>query len=168
MKKLVFSAALVFASIGAFAQVAPSEKYDPIKVCVIEDDILKEIIAYYDKNTGTTYVDRDGELLPFDDAYTLEDEGYSASKTWYINNEEVEALGKTYVKYGLPRVLGVLEIEKVGVYDKVGIYAEVGATGTPEVIYIPVRPGCEFQPYQVMIEEIKIQESKKMQMPPKK
>jgi hypothetical protein len=30
----------------------------------------------------------------------------------------------------------------------VGVFTEASATGTPDVIYIPVRPGCEFQPYQ--------------------
>ena len=52
------------------------------------------------------------------------------------------------MKYGLPRVLGVTEVSRVGDFMGVGVYAEAGATGTPDVIYIPVRPGCEFQPYQ--------------------
>jgi hypothetical protein len=33
----------------------------------------------------------------------------------------------------------------------VGVFAETGATDRPEVVYIPVRPGCEFQPYQTEV-----------------
>jgi hypothetical protein len=53
------------------------------------------------------------------------------------------------VKYGLPRVLGVNEVTRMGDYMGVPVFAETGATGATEVIYLPVRPGCEFQPYQL-------------------
>ncbi|HEX8272093.1 MAG TPA: hypothetical protein VF615_05545, partial [Longimicrobiaceae bacterium] len=49
---------------------------------------------------------------------------------------------------GLPRVVGVTEVSRTGEYQGVGVFTEASATGTPDVIYIPVRPGCEFQPYQ--------------------
>jgi hypothetical protein len=168
MKKLLFSAALAFVSFGSYAQTAAGEKYEPIRVCVIEDDMLKEILAYYDKNIGTTYVDRDGKLLKLDEVFPIEN-GYSGGKSWYTNNEEIKCFGKPYVKYGLPRVLAVNEVEKIGVYDKVGLYAEAGSPeSAPEIIYIPVKPGCEFQPYQLQTEEIKIQESKPAPKRPKK
>jgi hypothetical protein len=160
MKKLLFTAALALCSISSFAQTAAVEKYDPIRVCIIKDDALTEILAYYDNKTGATYVDRDGKLVKLDEAFPAGDV-YTANKTWYINSDEIKCLGKTYVKYGLPRVLGVNEIEKVGVYDKVNVYAEPNADDAPEVIYLPVRAGCEFQPYQVLYEDSKIQESRK-------
>jgi hypothetical protein len=159
MKKLLFSAALVLASLPAFAQSAAGEKYDPIRICVIEDDMLKEILGFYDQNTGTTYVDRDGNLVELKEAFPLEN-GYSATRTWYVNNDKIKCLDRTYVKYGLPRILETSEVKKVGMYDKVGLYAETGSPESPEVIYIPVQPGCEFQPYQAVEEEIKIEESK--------
>src|SRR5687768_8940906 len=106
MKRLLTIAAVAFASFSGYAQTAAGEKYDPIRVCVIEDDVLKEILAYYDKGTGNTYVDKDGELFTLDEVFPVEN-GYSASRSWYLNNDEIHAFGKTYVKYGLPRVLGV-------------------------------------------------------------
>jgi hypothetical protein len=166
MKKLLFSAALALCSLSAFAQSAAGEKYDPIRVCVIQDNELKEILAFSDKNTGKIYVDRDGKLITLAEAFPVEN-GYAANKTWFINNEKITVNGKTYVKYGLPRILGIGEIEKAGTYDNVGIYAEAGAGGM-EVVYIPVEPGCEFQPYQVEVKTPKVEQSKKAPKMPKK
>jgi hypothetical protein len=56
--------------------------------------------------------------------------------------------GRRFVKYGLARVLGVNEVTRVGDHMGVPVFAEMGQT-RPDVIYVPVRPGCEFQPYQV-------------------
>jgi len=57
--------------------------------------------------------------------------------------------GRRYVKYGLPRVLGVNEVTRTADYMGVPVFAEAGATAATEVLYVPVRPGCEFQPYQL-------------------
>jgi hypothetical protein len=46
-------------------------------------------------------------------------------------------------------VLGTAEIVRAAEYKGVGVYVEAGIQGVPEVIYIPVRSGCEFQPYQM-------------------
>jgi hypothetical protein len=75
--------------------------------------------------------------------------GYAAGATWYINNEPITVNGRRYVKYGLPRVLGVNEVTRTADFMGVPVFAEAGATGTTEVLYVPVRPGCEFQPYQL-------------------
>jgi hypothetical protein len=115
-----------------------------IRVCVVENGALREVMAMYNTTTGDTTVNgRD-----FVAAYPATT-GYAGGMTWFINNEPVTVMGRRYVKYGLPRVLGVNEVTRMGDYMGVPVFAEAGATGTTEVIYLPVRPGCEFQPYQV-------------------
>ena len=53
------------------------------------------------------------------------------------------------MKYGLPRVLGTRDVNNAGTVNGVSVFAEPGANAQrPEVIYVPTRPGCEFQPYQ--------------------
>jgi hypothetical protein len=42
----------------------------------------------------------------------------------------------------------VNEVARAGDFQGVPIFAEAGQA-RPDVIYLPVRPGCEFQPYQV-------------------
>jgi hypothetical protein len=113
-----------------------------IRVCVVENGMLREITAVYNTQTGDTTVN--GQRIP---ATT----GYAAGATWYINNEPITVNGRRYVRYGLPRVLGVNEVTRTAEYQGVSVFAEAGAQGTPEVLYIPVRPGCEFQPYQLEV-----------------
>jgi hypothetical protein len=114
-----------------------------IQVCVVENGMLRNMTVQYNTQTGDTTMN--GQR--FSPSMT----GYAAGATWFINNEPVMVMGRRYVKYGLPRVLGVNEVTRVGEYQGVSVFAETGATGTPEVLYLPVRAGCEFQPYQTEI-----------------
>ncbi len=120
----------------------PMNPMRDIQVCVVENGMLRNVTAQYNTQTGdTTWA---GGMQP-----TMA--GYAAGAAWFINNEAVMVMGRRYVKYGLPRVLGVNEVTRVGEYQGVSVFAETGATGTPEVLYVPVRAGCEFQPYQTEI-----------------
>ncbi|HYW13037.1 MAG TPA: hypothetical protein VE871_13850 [Longimicrobium sp.] len=115
-----------------------------IQVCVVQNGALSNVTAQYNTQSGdTTYQGRDFGMA-FPAAM-----GYAAGSTWFINNEPIMVNGRRYVKYGLPRVLGVSEVARTGDYMGVPVFAEAGATGATEVLYLPVRPGCEFQPYQL-------------------
>jgi len=114
-----------------------------IRVCVVEGTALREVEAMYNPATGDTTVAGQAFATAFP-ATT----GYAGGATWYINNEPITINRRRYVRFGLPRVVGVNELTRTGEYQGVGVFTEAGATGTPDVIYIPVRPGCEFQPYQ--------------------
>ncbi|HEU0052669.1 MAG TPA: hypothetical protein VFQ39_05810 [Longimicrobium sp.] len=117
-----------------------------INVCVIQSGSLTNVTAQYNTATGDTTYNGGSFSAAFPAGAD-----YAAGATWYINNDEITFNNRTYVKYGLPRVLGVTEVTRSGDYQGVGVFTEAGATGTPEVIYIPVRPGCEFQPYQLKV-----------------
>jgi hypothetical protein len=120
----------------------PPNPIRDIRVCVVENGSLREITAQYNTQTGdSTY---NGQPIPAS-------VGYAAGATWYINNEPITVGGRRYVRYGLPRVLGVNEVTRTADYQGVSVFSEAGAQGTPEVLYIPVRPGCEFQPYQLEV-----------------
>jgi len=114
-----------------------------IQVCVVENGMLRNMTVQYNTQSGDTTMN--GQR--FAPSMT----GYAAGASWFINNESVMVMGRRYVKYGLPRVLGVNEVARVGEYQGVSVFAETGATGTPEVLYVPVRAGCEFQPYQTEV-----------------
>jgi hypothetical protein len=112
-----------------------------IQVCVVENGMLRNMTVQYNTQTGDTTMN--GQR--FAPSMT----GYAAGATWYINTEAITVGGRRYVRYGLPRVLGVNEVTRTGEFQGVSVFSEAGATGTPEVVYVPVRPGCEFQPYQL-------------------
>jgi len=114
-----------------------------VRVCVVQDGNLTEVTARYNQTRGdTTY---NGQ--PFSTAFPATT-GYAANAGWYINNEAITFNNRRYVKYGLPRVVGVAEVSRVGAYRGVSLFAETGAAADrPEALYVPVRPGCEFQVY---------------------
>ena len=116
-----------------------------IQVCVVQDGGLSNVTAMYNPAAGDTTVN--GQ--PFATAFPTGPQ-YAANATWFINNEPVMFQNRRFVKYGLPRVLGVSEVTRVGDFQGVPVFAEMGQT-RPDVIYVPVRPGCEFQPYQTEI-----------------
>ena len=69
-------------------------------------------------------------------------------RAWYRDNEPITVGGREYVKYGLPRVLGLNEVEWFAELDGLAVAAEPGAT-EPEVVYVLIDPAeCGFQPYQ--------------------
>jgi hypothetical protein len=65
-------------------------------------------------------------------------------------------MDQRYVKTGLPRIIQPQELTRVGEYQGVSVFAQPGAETPPAVIYLPVRPGCEFQAYQAEEEVIRV------------
>ena len=72
------------------------------------------------------------------------------SLQWYIDGDPAPVGGETFVKYGLPRVLGAGEVEFYRASRGGYFYVEAGLEEQPEVVYLLVDlAGCEFQPYQL-------------------
>lgn len=142
--KWIFSVALIF----GIATVSYSQQTYKRKECVIVNGQLQIIEYDYNASTGDRTIMVNGVRKDFHSVYPITGAGYAAEQDWYINNETIESKGNYYVKFGLPRILGVNEIVKSDTYKEVGVYIEAGSLGVAEVIYIPVRQGCEFQPYQ--------------------
>lgn len=69
---------------------------------------------------------------------------------WYIDSVPAPVGGETYVKYGLPRVLGTDEVQFYRASRGGYFYAESGFAGRPEIVYLLTDlAGCEFQPYRI-------------------
>ncbi|HEY0022216.1 MAG TPA: outer membrane beta-barrel protein [Longimicrobium sp.] len=117
-----------------------------IDVCVVENGALRTVQAQYTQATGDTTV----AGRPFAQAYPATAAQYAAGAAWYIQNEQITVQGRRYVRFGLPRVLGTGEVARIADHQGVPVFAQAGAA-RPEVVYLPVRPGCEFQPYQTEV-----------------
>lgn len=160
MKAVFILVALVDVLFGSITANAQAREIKQMKECVIRNDSLVNVVVEYEVTTGTKTVLVDGNRVPFALAYSANSPYYAATKTWYINNETLTVNDRKYVKYGLPRVLSTMDVARTLAYDGVGIYTEA-PSDAPEVIYIPTRPGCEFQPYQLMREEKSMTTKKK-------
>jgi hypothetical protein len=73
----------------------------------------------------------------------------ASALSWYINNEPVTVDGSTYVKYGLPRVLGAGEVKLVGQTGGGFFYAEATSNSREILDLLTNLAGCEFQPYEI-------------------
>jgi hypothetical protein len=101
---------------------------------------LRNVRATYDPGTrDTLYNGR-----PFREDST----GSVGTRPWYVNNEPIVWEGRRYTKYGPPRVLLSDSLRRAGEHQGVVFFVEANTTGTPGVIYVPTRPGCEFHLYQ--------------------
>lgn len=139
-------AALISGASPAPARGAPSAGADSVRVCVLVGDSLREVPAAVDAATGDTLV---GGGQRFRDAHPS-GTGYAESAEWYIASSPMVLGGRRYEKFGLPRVARPELLAPAGRHEGVPLFAEAGAAARPpEVYYVPVRPGCVFQPYLV-------------------
>ena len=139
------------ASTAPVALPAGFDSFREVQYCALDGTTLRNYDARYDAEAGIFYTP-EGRLVRTGGSFepwVTERGRYAASQPWYIDNEPIDVRGREYVKYGLPRVLGVTEIS---FYEEAGgaaAFVEAGASGTPEILYVAVRPDCEFQPYQL-------------------
>ncbi len=97
----------------------------------------------YDPATGDSLYEgrRFSETFPIDSTF-------AASARWFHEYQPVELGRGRYVIYGLPRALRPGDVVARGEYRGVRVFTEPSASAPFEVVYLPVRPTCEFQPYQ--------------------
>lgn len=116
-----------------------------IRTCVMEDGMPREVTVQYNTVTGDTIMNE----RPLAEAYPLT-AAFAAEAPWFVDHLPIAVDGYTYVHYALPRILSPGEIVPLGrSYQGVPLYGEPGEQRVPpSVIFVPLRPGCEFQAYQ--------------------
>jgi hypothetical protein len=132
---------------GVTVQRPPPRPVDgdqPIRICVLRNGVLRVVPARYDSRTGDTTT---LEGLPFSSTWLMVGE-YASVAEWYVNREPIRFRGQRYRMHGTPRVIGMNELVRAGEFLGVPVFVAADETGvdTP-AIYLPFRPGCEFQPY---------------------
>lgn len=122
-----------------------------ISVCVVDGTQLRNVDAMYNPSTGDTMVMVAGQEQPFSQAYPSTT-GYASGQSWFINSDPITFNRRRFVKFGLPRVVSAEQLTRSGEYQGVSVFTEAGAEAPFQVIYVPVRTGCEFQPYNAETE----------------
>ncbi|MCR6720097.1 MAG: hypothetical protein NVV59_07285 [Chitinophagaceae bacterium] len=153
MKKVILAiSALLFSGL-LYAQTNPNKR----TVCFIYKGELISAESEYNPSDLSYTVIIDNTKIKIDlTGEHAKGKSYAANHNWYLDNETIEINKVKYQKFGLPRVLSTEEIKKYDEYQGVGAYRETPKTRkgaespkeeTPFILYIPVRPLCEFQPY---------------------
>jgi hypothetical protein len=116
-----------------------------VNYCFVRDGRLESVTADLLAGGDTVYGG-----MPISKAFPT-DSTYALNAGWYRDSEPIAFARGRYVKYGLPRILGTTDVVPTGTFRGVTLFVEAGMSRVrPEVIYIPVQPGCEFQPYRVI------------------
>lgn len=135
---------------------APAPEERTVTVCVVENGALANVTATYLPASEDTLVSVNGVRRPFAEAYPATAPHYAAGATWFINSGDVRLEDREYVRFGVPRLItGTTQLQRVGEFEGVPMFAETGASAPYSVLYVPTRPGCEFQPFQLR-EQIRV------------
>jgi hypothetical protein len=120
-----------------------------IRVCVLVDDLPRIVDATIQPATGDTVVVVNGERRPFGAVYPGDPSRLAAGAPFFLDNEPITFMNRRYVRFGVARLLGPGDINRAGEYRGYTVFAEPGAGAPPAVVYLPVRPNCEYQPYRL-------------------
>jgi hypothetical protein len=115
----------------------------PIAVCVAAPTGLSVVEALYDPVTGDTTV----AGTAFAARHPAKAPVYAAGAGWFAASDTLRLDGATYVKLGVTHTLQPGQLVRVGEVAGTGVFVETGDGGPNGLVYLPVRPGCEFQPY---------------------
>ena len=130
-----------------------------VRLCAAVDGKLRDFTGWVNPATGDTLVDGGRR---FREAYPAR---YAADEEWYQSRGRLPLRGTGYVPYGLPRPLSSEDLRQTGlerahtvqgveVFATLPRHAEerqarnTGGVWHPEILYVPVDSGCNFQPYR--------------------
>ncbi|HYR08308.1 MAG TPA: hypothetical protein VEQ60_11085 [Longimicrobium sp.] len=120
-------------------------RVDTFKVCILHRGKLIDARVELQPTGDTTVGGR-----PFSEVYG--DTGqYALTREWYVNNETIDYDPESicFMKYGLPRLMERDSLVRLGEWRGVPVFRESSDDPrSPMVVYVPVRAGCEFHPYQ--------------------
>jgi hypothetical protein len=115
------------------------------RMCVVENGALREVEGQIGAAGDSTANGR-----PFSEVYPAT-VGYAASAEWYVPNGSIMFDGKSYDWFELSRIIPASDLTRIGEYRGLSVFSAVSAAGAEGVIYLPVRRGCEFQPYKLTV-----------------
>jgi hypothetical protein len=129
------------------AQAEPARSGQPVALCILRDGNVATIEGTYRPELGDTVIGG----RPWREALPAASPPYAEGVDWYVKGDMVVSPGRELPleRYGLTRILGPAEVKRFGEYRGLPLFVEALHEGPiADVVYLFVRPGCEFQPYQ--------------------
>lgn len=122
-------------------------KYTSTRLCVVDLSArrgLRVAQGQKEEKSGTLYLLAAGKRRKL--AATRE-HGYAGEEAWFREEEPIRQYGRRYVKYGSRRVVPANALTRGADHRGTPIYLDRTDTERPSALYVPVEPGCVFQPY---------------------
>ncbi|MEO8200552.1 MAG: hypothetical protein ABI679_08545 [Gemmatimonadota bacterium] len=113
--------------------------------CVIEADTLKELMTT--SGPAGLMVDRNGTLTPLDSV--APPARYARTMRWFQDDKPIELRRGRYVRQGPERIMEKEELRVLELYGGMPLFRLPSDTSaTPDFLFAPIAPGCQFQPYR--------------------
>ncbi len=130
--------------VGIGCEFQPYVSHRPVLICVVtpEGEITR-VEASYRSATGDTLIDG----RPFSEVHHAGQSHYAAGHDWFMTEAPIQHEGQEYVQFGLRQVLDSSTLRKVGEYNGVPVFADTSSSAPYPEVFLPVGPGCEFQPF---------------------
>jgi hypothetical protein len=119
--------------------IASPPVHRAIQVCTVQNGSLVMVTVMYNYLTGDTVYPRNDWSAPR--------RADAVDPPWFVHDEPITADGLRYVKFGSPRRFAPGELEYVGAHERVPLFAQTGTARPADVLFVPLRAECEFQPY---------------------
>lgn len=144
---IVLFSALVIGGCASAGRSVASQGEEVVSLCILRDGAIATVSATYRPETGDTVVDG----RPWKEVYPTISPPYAERVSWYLANEPIPIPGRRYslAKYGITRILAPNELKRYGEYRGLPLFVEAEDNSRiADVVYLFVRPGCVFHPYQ--------------------
>ena len=119
-------------------------------VCVVDRSDprgLRTVAAKKDRESGRMYVLRGRSPRPFEKVYPADDAAaYARAAGWFRDGAPIVTRGRSYRKYGPERVIPARSLRAGPTFRGLRLFVDPRQEGVPSVLYVPLRPGCIFQP----------------------
>jgi len=114
------------------------------QVCVVQGDSLRLLPATHSLGSGDTLVSG----VAFRRAYPETYPPYIERAAWYQAHQPIQYGGRRYVANHPPQTISPELLRFISRYEGVPVFRAADDRSTPPLyIYLPVRPGCVFQPF---------------------
>jgi hypothetical protein len=115
-----------------------------IEVCLLLGNDLRMVTAVYRPESGDTMLDG----VPLHLAHPPTMPGYGAGAAWFVQEDSLTFNDAVWIKFGVTRAIDPDDVRPVGFHQGTPLFAESAEQPPYPVLYVPVRPGCEVQPYR--------------------
>lgn len=122
-------------------------RYTEASICVVDLSArrgLRVVEAQKEENSGRFFVLEQGKRRKLE---TGREHGYARGEAWFRGEEPIRQYGRRYVKYGPQRMVPADALTRGADHRGTPVFLDRKDTERPSALYIPVDPGCVFQPY---------------------
>jgi hypothetical protein len=122
-------------------------RYTDTRICIVDRSAptgLREAVVQKDEKRGTLYLNEGGDLHRLS---ATRARGYAKNERWFSRKSPIRQYARRYLPYGPRRVVPVSALTRGADHEGVPVFLDRRDVKQPDALYVPVEPGCVFQPY---------------------